>query len=507
MRINTWAADAQRLWQRKDLTQVRKPEREDLESFETAYNAACASLARGDLKQGEILLKRAKELCRTSEDLSPEDKELELLPIAIQQLYALVSQGKTEEAEEIAKEISVSDISESSTKNIAQNNILITQHLNINPYTIYKTFHDTPEPQGNDKLFEFQKNAFEANSHALDLTVQKYDGVIRSTTKALAQRAYPSTDPNVNLLSIYNAAARVRGETTPKSIQELRALLERRPKDIGLVLTIVQLYSGQGNITSAINVLESSLKSLDESVSETDQAVRYNPGLISVLIALYQREGRKSHIKSELAKAASFWRNNAPQPHSLLRAAGASLLHSSDPAHLAISQGLFGMLRSQNPNDKFALAGYVASYATSDLPKVQNELNILPRSQDLVSDIDVAALESAGVAQSQASLAAHAAVIAGARKRASKEQQHARAKKRIRTSRLPKDYDASKKPDAERWLPLRDRSSYRPRGKKGKQRAAERTQGGIVSDDVAAKQQQQKSGGGGTSSKKKKGKR
>lgn len=46
------------------MSRARKPAREDLDSFETAYNTACASLARGDLKQGEILLKRAKGMRR-----------------------------------------------------------------------------------------------------------------------------------------------------------------------------------------------------------------------------------------------------------------------------------------------------------------------------------------------------------------------------------------------------------------------------------------------------------
>ncbi|KAI7976132.1 hypothetical protein EIK77_008150 [Talaromyces pinophilus] len=472
LRINTWATDAQRLWQREgDLTRARKPAREDLESFETSYNAACASLARGDLKQGEILLKRAK---------------------ASGSSLSLIS----------------SSIAEKSTTRIAQNNILITQHLNTNPYILHKQFHNAPEPEGSDTFFKFQSDTLEANSHTLDLQVQKYDGVIRSTTKALAQRPYPSTEPYDNLLSIYNAAARVRGETNQKAIQDLRSLLDRRPKDIGLVLTIVQLYAGVGNTTSAINVLESSLRALEESISESDQAVRYNPGLVSVLVALYQREGRKSHVKAELAKAASFWRQQSSeqQPSSLLRAAAASLLHSSDPADLAISQELFSTLRQKNPADKFALAGYVASYATSDIQKVQKELSILPRSQDLVSDVDIRALEDAGVPQSQASLAANAAVIAGARKRAAtKEQQNARAKKRIRKSRLPKDYDPSKKPDPERWLPLRDRSSYRPKGRKGKQRAADRTQGGIVNEKAEA--EKPKAATPTTSAKKKKGKR
>ncbi|KAH8704136.1 putative signal recognition particle protein [Talaromyces proteolyticus] len=513
LRINTWAVYAQRLWQRQgDMPQIRKPTRDDLEAFETAYNAACASIARGDLKQGEILLKRAKELCKTSEYLSPEEKASELLPITIQQLYTQLRQGNLKNAEELAQEISVSENTELSTKKIAQNNILLSQKQNTNPYKLYKLFHDAPEPRDSDKLFKFQSSAIEANSHALDLDVQKSDGVIRSTTKALAQRPYPSVDPDDSILSIYNAAAQVQGKTTQQAIQELRTLLARRPKDIGLVLIIVQLYVGEGNTTSAINVLESAVRLLEESISEADQEVRFNPGLISVLISLYRQEGRKAHVKAELAKAASYWRQQSKQPTSLLRAAASSLLHSSNPTDLAISQDLFTTIHTKNPGDKFAIAGYVASYATMDLAKVKKELDILPKVSDLVPDVDVTALENAGVPQSQASLAHNAAVLAGARKRAAKDQ-NARAKKRIRKSRLPKDYDPSKTADAERWLPLRDRSTYRPKGKKGKQRAAERTQGFVVnekSEDSAAAsvgQQQKTAGGGNASKKKKKGKR
>lgn len=38
----------------------KKLGRENLEAFETAYNAACGSIARGELGQGEVLLKRAR---------------------------------------------------------------------------------------------------------------------------------------------------------------------------------------------------------------------------------------------------------------------------------------------------------------------------------------------------------------------------------------------------------------------------------------------------------------
>lgn len=59
MRINRGAVEAQLSWSGES-TESRKPGREDLESFELAYNAACISIAGGELRQAEVLLKRAK---------------------------------------------------------------------------------------------------------------------------------------------------------------------------------------------------------------------------------------------------------------------------------------------------------------------------------------------------------------------------------------------------------------------------------------------------------------
>lgn len=66
--------------------------------------------------------------------------------------------------------------------------------------------------------------------------------------------------------------------------------------------------------------------------------------------------------------------------------------------------------------------------------------------------------------------------------------------------------------DPERWLPLKDRSSYRPKGKKGKKKALDATQGGVVRENalegVEAPGSKVVTGGGGVAKgKKKKGKR
>ncbi|CRL27755.1 Signal recognition particle, SRP72 subunit, RNA-binding [Penicillium camemberti] len=509
LNINSWATDAQLQWKGEtEFVRHDRLSREDLESFETTYNAACLNIAKGEFKQSEVLLNRAQNICRTSEDLSPEDKAAELLPIAVQQLYVLIQLGKLEEAEVALKDIAVDNITELSTKKIARNNIVLALPTAVNPYILYKALHDTPDATDNDRLFEFQDRDLVGNSHAADLLVQKYDGIIRSTAKAQSKRPSPSTDAITNLLSVYNAAAHAQGETGPKALKQIVSLLERRPTDIGLLLTAVQLYVSSGNTTSAITAMERTLRSLEVS----NDSVRFNPGLLSVLVSLYQREGRFVQIRTTLAQAASYWRTKPEPPASLIRAAAASLLHSEDRGDLSTAGDLFRALHQQDPNDRVAIAGYVASQATLDYAQIESELDRLPAVSDLIADVDISALESAGISPSASSVAAAAAAFAGARKRTAANADD-RANKRVRKSRLPKDFDPAKKPDPERWLPVRDRSSYRPKGKKGKQRAAALTQGGPVNEkaEESPVQQQQKpsGGGGGANAKKnkKKGKR
>nr|KMM64092.1 hypothetical protein CPAG_00444 [Coccidioides posadasii RMSCC 3488] len=513
LRINMTAVDAQQRWAgHAKLAQGIKPGADDLEVFETTYNIACEYIATGELEKARQLLRRAKELCKSSEELSPEDKRAELLPIATQELYIALRQGKLEGVESLLEEINISEISEMSTKQIAQNNLILATHRDSNPYLQHKSFHETPQPADSDRLFRYQSGTLKQNSNTIELLVHKYDGVARSTSKVLSQQRSATLSKDVNSLSIFNVAAHTQNKGGRASIKQTLSLLEKRPQDVGLVLLATQLYIGEGNVSSAVSVLESFLKRLDESISESDQEVRYNPGLISVLVAIYKLQGRKRQVNIELAKAATYWRQRPrhEQPLSLLRAAASSLLQSHDSSNLRTAAEIFDAVHSIEPTDRIATAGYVASHAAFSPSKIQNETTTLTPIQDLISGVDVATLEAAGIPPICTE------TITASRKRKAtedKQKQAAPKKKRIRRSRLPKDYDPEKKPDPERWLPLRDRSTYRPKGKKGKQRAADRTQGGIVNEKgeesaaPTAGVVQQKSQGGGAKKKKGKGKR
>ncbi|KAL8940277.1 MAG: hypothetical protein Q9216_002889 [Gyalolechia sp. 2 TL-2023] len=480
IRINGGATDAQLEWSgHGQLVQRKKPGREDLEAFELAYNAACASIAREELAQGEVLLKRSQDLCNALEDLTGNEKIAELLPIQVQQLYVLIRLGKSEDARRLASEISSQEwtttiLADASTQMIAHNNSISASTEITNAYIPHRILHSTPPLPATDKLFTFQSHRMEENKLVLDLLIFKYGGVMKSTLKALTANPPSSTSSHHNIISTLYAAAHAQCQLSKARIKHILPLLDKRPLDVGLVMVVIQLYILTNNHGSAASVLESLLKHFEASASPNDQDVRFAPGLVATAVSLYTLQGRKKQIKAELTKASHYWRDKLKPPKSLLQAAGVALVQSSSREDQATAREIFTTLHQQDGDSKVNTAGYVAAHAMSTSSRLEESKSLTPTSR-LIAGIDVTALERAGVLQPRPNADA---ALAASKKRALDEKPKP-AKKRLRKSRLPKDYDPSKTPDPERWLPLRDRSSYRPKGKKGRQKVAALTQGGV----------------------------
>ena len=395
-----------------------------------------------------------------------------------------------------------------STRKIAQNNLLLVSSKPANHFLNHKLFHSAPLVPESDKLFTYQSRAYTSNTKSVDLQAFKFDGVAESTANAISSKKSPTTSADVTTLAVLNAAAHARNQIGNAALKHILPELEKRPNDVGLIVVVIQMYMLTGNITSAISLLEAFLKRLDDSISEDDHDVRFSPGLVAILVGLYKVQGRRAHIKQELAKAAVYWRHKSKAPKSLLQAAGAALLSSPSSKDDVMTAGeIFSKLHEQRPNDKLALAGLVASKATEEHEEISSELSKMTPISNLIKGVDVAALEKAGIPQSSNALTIAQQI--SSRKRPADGAQS--KPKRLRKSRLPKDYEPGKTPDPERWLPLRDRSNYRPKGKKkGRKDATDRTQGGVVADDVGVKDTTTKNPstviGGGGANKKKKGK-
>lgn len=387
---------------------------------------------------------------------------------------------------------------------ITQNNLLAAETNPENSYILHRKFDALRADDKAAKFFKYQSSILRRNGLVLDLLVHKTEGVKSITSKLLNETQQPTSLAHVNLFSVLNAAAHAQGATGTQLIRNLLSLTSKRPHDVGLVLTVIQVQLQNEQSGAALSTLESFLQRLDKGKESELQDVRYSPALVALTVALMRAQGRESSAKAELVKAATFWQNRTASPAgSLLKEAGIELLRSSNDQDLQLAGSSFQKLFDELQGSHIAVAGLVASLAPSNPAKIQQHLSDLPPVESLVAGVDVSGLLGAGVA----TLAKSQQGI----KRAAVDEPTTRVTKRRRSRKLPKNYEEGKTPDPERWLPLRDRSSYRPKGKKGKKKAGESTQGGIVKEEETL---ELVGGGGvkvekasGNSKKKKKGKK
>lgn len=411
-------------------------------------------------------------------------------------------------------------ITDAATKAVAQNNALVLQPQR-NPYITQKLVQAVPKIAGNDRLFEYQSTVLRRNKYIIELQCQKFPGVKSTTSHIIAGETSSPVSTDTASLGVIHAAAKAELQTGKDALRSILPMLDSRPDDVGLLLTIIQLYIQTSHPDKALTLLETFFKRL-EAATTTDRAdVRFAPGLVALAVSLYRLSGRHTAVRAELAKAAAHWEKSAStttssRSDSLLREAGIALLHSSNLSDLSVSGAAFERLTAATPSDRSARAGLVASFAVSDPSKAAPHLDSLSPVDKLISKIDVTALLSAGVATlpTPPTQAKKRSADADAADVPAKKQKIPEPRKR--RGKLPKDFDPAKKPDPERWLPIRDRSSYRPKGKKGKKRAQEATQGGPVKEEKeeslelvggAGLVKVERAGGGGGKKKKGKGKK
>lgn len=345
---------------------------------------------------------------------------------------------------------------------------------------------------GKDRFFKHQAVGAARNKAAVNLLCYKYEGLARTTSALQKENATPSTDLERLNWGYLNAAAKAKCQSDKEALEKVLEVLEKRPYDVGLLLTIIQLYVQAKKYDSAIGVLRKFFSYVEEAGTPDHADVRFAPGLVALAVALYRTQHRQKDIRKELGRAAAHWQSiRKNSSTTLLREAGVELLRSSKPSDLATAGAAFERLAEQDPEDKIAHAGLVASFATSDFAKVESHLSSLSSVDELTARVDVAVLLDAGVpafpAPEQPALAKKkrkADDVDVANTTGPAKPSTATTKTNKKKPRLGKNYDPNVKPDPERWLPMRDRSYYRPKNKKGKKKAADSTQGGIVANET-----------------------
>ncbi|TQV99150.1 hypothetical protein V2A60_004644 [Cordyceps javanica] len=507
LNINLKAVHAQAEW--SGLSAPSEPLRSMPDSFELCYNIACASIARGELGEASQLLQRAAMLCKESDELEDEDREAELRPIWLQQAYIHAREGKFKEALDLYNSIGSLSNDDEDFNMVARQNRLSLEAKATNPYLLHRKMVAGGVTPENAKLFSYQSSRERQNSYLLDLDVHKSSGVEVKTHKFLQLSERPTNSASVNTMAIVNAAAVADGLDDRAAVRKLQALAAKRPLDVGLLLTIVQLQLRLNRKGAALSLLQNFFTRLENEDLDTAKDVRFSPGLVALAVSLMRAQGHENSAKAEFVIAAKHWtkRSNTAS-YSLLRESGIELMRSSNPEDLKLAASAFEKLFAEHKGSSIDSAGLVASLAAVDTENISQHMSELPPVESLIKGINVKNLIQAGVVTAPSR--------PNTKKRAATDTTE-KANTKRRRRRLPKDYEEGKAPDPERWLPLRDRSSYRPKNKKGKKKAAESTQGGVVKEEetlglvggggVKVEKSGGGGGGGGAAKKKKKGKK
>ncbi|KAF1812632.1 hypothetical protein P152DRAFT_435944 [Eremomyces bilateralis CBS 781.70] len=493
--INRGAVNAQLAWKGRDDISLGLDEGAGLESFEASFNEACACLGRGELARGEALLKKAQELCLSSSILTSQEKSVEVLQIMEQKVFALLRVGKVAEAKNLALAVTSKDVFDPSLRMISQINLTIVESSDSkeNPFIVHRKLHEKTKLPALQEPFGFQSSVILKNRLIANSLVQKGK-----------EAGYLSGSDREGLSSFLAAAAGIEGKTNSKVIETLLPRLNKSPKDLGVAFLVAQLYVEIKNHDQAIVILEKLVHALEKSGTPNDSEIRFAPGLVGLLTNLYHHAGRPKSRRAEFANYARHIQStqslsSAPLP--LLLTAGAALLESWDRDDLVLAAHLFSAAHETHPTSRAATVGQSAAAAalSSTTPSASSALRPISA---LIADISTASLEAAGVPLTKAPIAT---------KRARDEKPTTKATKRIRPSRMPKEFVEGKVMDTERWLPLRDRSYWKPKGRKGKKKAEGLTQGGVEDEGGQQGGGQAGSvvvgGGGGGKKKGKKGKR
>lgn len=213
-----------------------------------------------------------------------------------------------------------------------------------------------------------------------------------------------------------------------------------------------------------------------ESLSKIPD-IQHMPATVATLVALKERAGDIDGAAAILNSAIQWWSNAMTEDNKLSsimpEAASFMLRHGRQEEAARLYEEL---VKSHGSIE--AMAGLITTVARVDIGKAEayeKKLKPLPG----LKGINVESLEkTSGAKQDESSL--HRGLAEAHEESKSKEKTK---KKRKRKPRYPKGFDPANPgppPDPERWLPKRERSSYRPKRKDKRAAQVRGSQGAVA---------------------------
>lgn len=218
--------------------------------------------------------------------------------------------------------------------------------------------------------------------------------------------------------------------------------------------------------------------------------IQHRPGTVATLVSLKEKAGDIDGAEAVFDAAIEWWSSNMGEDqHTLesimLEAASFKLKHKKVKAAADLFERL---VKSTSPLvHSEALNGLVSTTAHTDIAKAEIYEKQLPPLPGL-SSIDIVALEQTAGAHPASSTGKHLRATEDAAKSSGGEGDKNKTKlkkKRKRKPRYPKGFDPANPgppPDPERWIPKRERSTYRPKRKDRRAAQVRGSQGAIGRD-------------------------
>ncbi|XP_028391158.1 signal recognition particle subunit SRP72-like [Dendronephthya gigantea] len=443
--------------------------RED--TYELCYNAACLSIADGEMETAGRKLLTAEDLCKKSMeeegDVTEEEIESELGVLRVQRGYTCQMLGKDDEAMKLYNQVLKSRPNDIAISAVASNNV-VSLNKDRDIFDSKKKIKVATADGIETKLNDRQKQYIAFNK-CLVLMYSNQSDACRKAAKELEAK-YPESDFPV----LIQAALLFREKQHQDAVNMLEKHVEVRARcSMQVSLAIVQLHLILGNSLEACKRLRSI------------ETVKHRPAVVALLVNLYTHAGDIDAAVQVLDDAVAYAKTNKTvgDQEELVRLLRENVAYKLKRGKTKEAVAVLEYLHDLDPDDLKTIAHLVAAYSQIDPKKSEQYSMKLPPLEG--DEVDVNALEvSLGTRYTRKTAKLISDGMKEKPKTEEKQDVVVKRRRKKKPGKLPKNYNPEVDPDPERWLPRRERSYFKgKRQKKATGAIGKGTQGATASQE------------------------
>ena len=427
---------------------------ETLETYEQLYNYSSYLLSNGSAHLALDYLERAESTAvsemTNDPDYSTEELEDEMSAIRVQKAFALQCLGRSQEASKIYSRIIKQKVSDHSVSAVASNNIVsINKEKDV--FDSRKRIKASSSDVALKKMTSQQRSTIHFNKCLLAINTNQL-----AQAKSGLEMVKKMQKNGQDLALLLELAIQYKLGEIGASKQSLLDILSSHPNSPAIVLTLSQIALSSGQFELSCEIVCSC------------PPLCFTPGIVSFVVSLYAKLRRYDKIDEVLVNAINHWtslKESDPKAVEYIKkyvchAANYKLLQN---CYVEAAEFL-EKYRDFFQEDRVYLHLLINTYAAIDITKAEKVLSGL--KQEEVKTVDVEELEK--VQNLRQVITKKTPLLDKIGKKDEKSRKEIKPKrKKKKKGKLPQNYNPNSPPDAERWLPLKERSYYKKMKKKG----------------------------------------